>query len=135
MCDMLILIFHNLVKQAPTIGSKRIGNILSHDQILAEIKQDILIGSSLICSSCEIIIHFKTDCSRQFMGVSLYHADVKPETQSAEVCETRCGKCLFDMTKSSKNMSLHPLSFAERSNTKDEKNYHSFVGEVSLTLC
>jgi hypothetical protein len=64
------------------------------------------------------------------MGACLLQADPDSDDAAlAELQEMAGGTCMFDLTK--RGLRLRPLAFLSRATTKQEKAYHSYIGEVS----
>ena len=100
-----------------------------HDEILAQLKKDVIAGPILARSDPSRHFYLKTDWSKDKMGAVLLLADDSPTASTAEDRERAGGKCDFDCTKS--GLRLRPIAFLDRTTTPPEWSFHSYVGEVA----
>ena len=99
------------------------------DQLLQQLKSDILSEPILKRPDPTLRFYLKTDWSKGAMGAAL----LQPNSGDAKAMEamhkeTAGGTCTFDLTLS--GLRLHPISFISRRTSDPERSYHSYVGEA-----
>ena len=102
----------------------------SCQELLSELKEEILSGPVLARPDPNRRFYIKTDWSRLGMGAVLLQADGSPESREAEARERAGGRCEFERSRT--RLRLRPIAFISRRTTKAEQDYHSLVGEASV---
>ena len=105
-----------------------------NNQVLEQLKTDILEGPLLARPDSSKRHYLKTDWSKEGFGATILQAHDNPNAHNAEHNETTGGPCTFDATITNKNLRLRPIAFISRRCSDSERNYHSYVGEAATGI-
>ena len=103
-----------------------------HQQLLDELKKELLSGLLLARPNHNRRFYVKTDWSKMAMGAILLQARDDDDSVLAEKLEAQGGPCFFELQ--TYGIRLRAVSCISRANTLAEQSYHSHTGEASVGL-
>ena len=103
-----------------------------HQQLLDELKKELLSGLILARPNPDRRFYVKTDWSRLAMGAVLLQTKSDEDSTLAEELEKQGGPCFFELQ--THGIRLRAVSCISRATSGAEQSYHSHTGEASVGL-